>query len=775
MSCVVSRRVHLLPLLLITNLPLVAQPPMAVLNGHVVEAGSLQPVPGAALQLLPGNASLTAVSDSLGQFRIAAIPVGHYTLVASAAGHDTLEVPELWLRAGKQEEQRLVLSPASKALGSVTISAMARGQLQPLGVRTFTVEQSLRWPATFFDPARLVTALPGVAGVNDQANHLSIRGNSPNANAWTLEGAEIVNPSHTGNAGTATDLPTLSGGGVNILSAQMLGPSQLLTGVLPINRSNALGGILDMHLRNGNMKEQEWTLQAGLLGIDVSTEGPIGKGGRASYLANYRYSTVGLLGAMGVDLGDEAITFQDLAFHVALPAGKRGEFKLFGVGGTSSNVFEATHDTSQWKVDKDSRNIDYASSMGAVGASLRAPVGERTTLSSTVAVSEIDQQRSEERLTADYSVGSRFNADLSERKISATMQVEGALGVRLHWSAGGSATERRLTSWLNSDVNGWLLRPWLSGRWILGGHWQATAGVGLAHFTYSGETAPEPRVSVEWRLAHRQKIALAAGMRSQLPQWQSFSVNGWPLFLQDKIGLTRSQDVVLGYDRSITEFLNLHAEVYYQQLMDVPVEASGLLFPSQTAFSMVNVWDEAASVPLRSTGTANNMGLELGLERQFTNNYFWQVNASLYSSRYTEASGQEHGTRWDGQYLLNLFGGKEFKQVKEVRVRTWGVGGRANFMGGPWNPPLPIYTDQNGTVLYAGDRDWVKLSAYYRIDLRVYLRKDRKGRTGLWAVDLQNVTGARNAAFRYFDVRKNEAVTKYQLGLIPNLSYRIEF
>jgi hypothetical protein len=52
---------------------------------------------------------------------------------------------------------------------------------------------------------------------------------------------------------------------------------------------------------------------------------------------------------------------------------------------------------------------------------------------------------------------------------------------------------------------------------------------------------------------------------------------------------------------------------------------------------------------------------------------------------------------------------------------------------------------------------------------------DRKGRTGLWALDLQNVTGARNAAFRYFDFRKHEVITKYQLGLIPNLSYRIEF
>ncbi|MCB0785775.1 MAG: hypothetical protein KDC02_16420, partial [Flavobacteriales bacterium] len=79
----------------------------------------------------------------------------------------------------------------------------------------------------------------GVVTPNDQANHLVVRGTSPNATNYVLEGAEMVSPNHLSNAGTASDLPMLSGGGVNILSAQMLGPSRLLTGTLPIERSNA--------------------------------------------------------------------------------------------------------------------------------------------------------------------------------------------------------------------------------------------------------------------------------------------------------------------------------------------------------------------------------------------------------------------------------------------------------------------------------------------------------------------------------------------------------
>ena len=754
-----------------TCLPVHAQPPMATMDGLVVDGVTGQPMPGAALWLLPGNASLTATTDSSGRFRIPAVPVGHYALRVAALGFDTLEVPELWLRAGKQTVERIELTATAGVLGTVTVNAMARERPAVLGVRTFTVEQSLRWPATFFDPARLAVALPGVAGVNDQANHLSIRGNSPNANTWLLEGVEIVNPSHTGNAGTSTDLPTLSGGGVNILSAQMLGTSQLLTGVLPMDRDNALGGILDMRLRNGNTKEQEWTLQAGLLGIDAATEGPMGKSGRSSYLVNYRYSTVGLLGALGVDLGDEAISFQDLAFHVVLPAGPRGELRLFGMGGASSNVFEAAHDTSAWEVDKDDRNIDYTSRMGATGANIRIPLGGRTSLSSTIAVSEIDQVRTEERLRTDFTLADHARAELDERKIAGMVKVEGAAGKRFRYSTGAGILQRRLTSSQNLDAAGWLLRPWAQGTLRLGHRWRATAGLGLAHFTFTTKTVAEPRAELEWQIKQGRTLALAAGIRSQLPQWQSFDAarNLW--LTGEAIGLTRSRDIVLGYDHPFNERLVLHAEAYYQWLTHVPIERTAPGY----GLGMVNTWDEQVFGNLSPTGTAANLGVELGLDRRFANGCFYQGNLSLYNSSYTGTNEMVRDTRWNGQYIVNLFGGKEFRKEKEARVRTWGFSGRMNAVGGQWSPPIPVHTDANGIIQFPGTVEWQRLADAYRIDVRVYLKQDRNGLTGMWALDLQNLTNVRNEAFRYFDVRKAEVVTKYQLGIIPNLSYRIEF
>lgn len=737
----------------------------------------MEPVPGASVALLPGNISLTATSDSAGHFRIAGIPVGHYTLRVAALGYDTLEVPELWLRVGKYNVQRLELSALAGELGSVTVSAMARERLSPLGTYPLTVDQSLRWAATFFDPARMAGALPGVATTNDEANHLSIRGNSPNANAWLLEGVEIVNPNHTGNAGTATDLPTLSGGGTLLLSAQMLGNTQLHTGVLPMRYDNALGGVLDMNLRRGNADHQEWTVQAGLLGIDLSTEGPLGKRGRSSYLANYRYSTVGLLGKMGVDFGGEEISYQDLSFHVALPVGQRGELRVFGLGGNSSNIFTAEHDSSQWEVDKDGRNIEYRSQMGAIGARLRLPVGKWGGFSGAVAVSEHDQVRTEERLGREYDVAWRERAVLNERKIAGTVQLDGALTARLRYALGLNATERRLYTPLSSDTSAWLIRPWVHGRWILTERLELGLGLGLAHFTFTGGSIAEPRGQLTWRMRRGRKLAFTAGLHSQVPPWQTFAVKGASWYRQAPIGLTRSRDLVIGYDHPIRERLVIHVEAYHQHLTHVPVTAPFFLqlFP-EDAISTVNIWNEQAAVPFSATGTATNTGMEASVDHRFTKGFFYRANASWFKSRYAMEGAPDGDTRWNTNYIANLFGGKEFRKEKEDRVRTWGVSARVYAMGGLRERAIsPRLSAEWGTTQYAGANWNEQLAPFRRLDLRIYLRKDRKAHTGIWALDLQNATNHKNEAFRYWDSRLGEVVTKHQLGLIPNLSYRVEF
>ena len=741
-----------------------------MVRGAVVDAVSAEPLPGATVVLVPSDPVLGTVADSLGAFSFTDVPIGHYSLRVEYVGYEPMVVPEVWARSGKDAVQRVELSPSAVALEVFTVSALAREDPQTLGVRTMTVEQSLRYPAMFFDPARVAASTAGVNTANDQANHMSIRGNSPNANSWLLEGAEMVNPNHTANAGTANDLPTLSGGGVIMLSSQMLGPSRLLTGSLPVDRSNAVGGIMDMELRNGSSAGQEWTAQAGLLGIDLATEGPFRAGGRSSYVVNYRYSTLGLLGAMGVELGDEAITFQDLSFTVSLPFAKAAEVKLFGMGGTSTNDFLTSTDTLDWEDDKDGSDIAYSSRTGAIGSSLRLPVGRSGTVRATALLSGTEQERELIRYRTDLSESGRRTDDLAETKLSLVAGYDGKAGTRWRYSLGGSALARELNTLFGRQVDTWLVRGYGNARFGLTEHITLGAGLGVAQDTRSNTTVLEPRASVNWRWK-TSSVAFSYGQRSQLRWYQIINTDlGSQGAINEDLGMTRSEDFVLGYDRKLNERLSLHAEAYVQLLSNVLVETN--MLGSQVLGNLVNAWDDLSFFTVRNSGVATNQGIELTVNHTLATGYFYTANATVYDSRYELANGESKDTRWNGNYGGNLMGGKEWEKNKGDRIRTWGVSARMNYRGGLRYTP---YLSARRGFVSLGEPYSAQFDPFFRLDLRVYLKTDRKGRTGMWALDLQNATNAENAAYVYYDQRMQEVVTKYQLGLIPNLSYRIEF
>jgi hypothetical protein len=111
----------------------------------------------------------------------------------------------------------------------------------------------------------------------------------------------------------------------------MLSNSDFSTGAFGAEYGNALSGVFDIRLRKGNNQKREYTAQLGLLGADFAMEGPFKKGGQASYLVNYRYSTLAMLQSIGLDIvGDAVPVFQDLSFKLHLPTKNLGTFSVFG-------------------------------------------------------------------------------------------------------------------------------------------------------------------------------------------------------------------------------------------------------------------------------------------------------------------------------------------------------------------------------------------------------------------------------------------------------------
>lgn len=765
-----------------------AQAPTQKIRGTVLDAQTLQPLIGATVSLPDAEAPFGTVTDGQGRFIFSKVPIGRYRIQVDYLGYGTLTIAEVQVEAGRETVQNIQLWEQPEALGEVVVRAQGKQNINhPASIYTLTVEEQFRYPATFFDPARVVTSYPGVVAPADQANHISVRGNSPNALRWRLEGADIVNPNHTANAGTFSDRPSSAGGGVSILSAQVLGTSNFLTGAFPSGYGNSIGGVMDMNFRKGNNGQRQYVAQAGVIGFDVAAEGPLTtdtsltKENSPSFLVNYRYSFTGLLTSLGVDFGGEEIGFQDLSFHLNFPTKNAGEFGVFGLGGASKNIFTSSNENPT--EEKELYDIDFQSKMGAIGVTHVLPISQKSMWRTTVALSALEHKRTSERV-GNVPVSFLWDDDdLTERKLSVrsvflqkiNSGTQFRFGLQVnqeHADFFSFAESYQESTGLSGTVDEWLVQPFAEWQKRLSERLEMTLGVHLSHFTFSEKTMVEPRASFSFLASSRAKIYGAYGLHSQaqLPQVQALARGG------RRISPTRSHHAVLGYRQNLSASWSVTVEAYHQSIFEVPISLEEGRFLSALNWTEFTEFSESELV---NRGRGRNYGLDLSIQKYWKEGSFVMVSGSWYRSLFSMGEdGEEFSTRWDGRYLVSMSSGRErSKKTKKGKTRTFGNSSRLLWMGGFRERPISEdFSSISGRTRFEPGVGFSnQLNRYIRLDWRFYFRWEKPGRTSLLSLDIQNLLFTENEAFNYYDQVTGGVELKKQLGFIPVLSWRTSF
>lgn len=752
------------------------------LSGRISDAYTGAPISGADISLsLDGIVMVSGSSEENGVYSISVPEGGRYELTIIATGYQSLSLPGYLVGSGPRAGINWTLEPRpSVELDAVTVRSTPI-VVDPLA-RSVQLEEVRRLPATFYDPARLLSLSSGVVQSNDQANHLSVRGNSPNRNLWRIQGLAIINPNHTSNAGTITDNPSFSGGGVNALSAQLLDNSVFYAGSLPVEYGNALGGTFDMQLRPGSNQGPRHQVQAGLIGIDLATEGPLGKGAFApSYLVNYRYSFTGLLGDLGVDFGGEEIRFQDFSLHLFQPLASGGSVSLFGLYADSRNEFTGPEMREEVEEEKDLLNIDYDGNSTVIGGKWEQPLGKGR-FSLGAAYSATEQSRLE--LTGAASPASGLilgDQILEQERISANTQYSWALTPASQLKVGAeflaeSAENVSVTFNGRSDYAATVTSPYLSFD-HRSEKWRYT--LGLRYSLYDGEDLTnrfEPRL----RISHfRGKETLTLGLEA-ISQLSAFGL------LANEAGGT-TVDNLYGYRGEVAwSFRNNRRALWrvgsFFQLTpdDYGFRTAAATFvPGNSLLEMPNALTFAGGVSSRS------YGLEVAYELPISgDDFYYSLNASIFNSDYRgDDDNDQIGTEWQsGRYDYGFsfrgVAGKEWSGTdKKDRKRTLGLNLAVLVNGGEWQQPIDEEASRDLlTTVYLARSGFTQQNAlYFRPDLRLYKRKYRAKTTTTLALDIQNLASVTNDAYRYYDTFLDAITLREQLTLIPVLSYRLEW
>ncbi|MCD8166050.1 MAG: carboxypeptidase regulatory-like domain-containing protein [Bacteroides sp.] len=278
------------------------------IRGRVYDKQTRLPLPFAAVRIRNERAE-SVLTDEEGFFEFTGLPPGRYDLRVSCLGYESFLYNEIILISGNMPFVEIGLIENPFPLDEVVITSPTRKE-QPFnpmilaGGRMISAEESSRFAGGFDDPARLVTSLAGVEGsVGD--NSVIIHGYAPHLLGWRLEGMEIANPNHF------ADLTTMGGGIFSALSSEVLGSLDFLTGAYPAEYGNALSGIFDMQLRQGNNLHHQYSIEAGIIGVNVAAEGPLSEKKEASYLFHYRNATFALIKNFIPDMEINNFGYQD--------------------------------------------------------------------------------------------------------------------------------------------------------------------------------------------------------------------------------------------------------------------------------------------------------------------------------------------------------------------------------------------------------------------------------------------------------------------------------
>lgn len=784
----------MLVLLICNGIALCAQEYQQSIRGSIVDKDSQSPLIGANVRLLETEPVVGTSTDLDGYFKIENVAVGRINIEFSYLGYEPVILNNVLLTTGKELVLNIEMIEASIKMETVVVVAnqdkkKAINELASVSSRTFSVEETSRYAAGQFDPARMAQSFAGVGvgGGDGLSNEIVIRGNSPKGVLWRLEGIEIPNPNHFGSIGN-------SSGSISMLSSTILSNSDFYTGAFPAEFGNALSGVFDLRMRRGNNEKREYAFMVGLLGIEAGIEGPFRKGGRASYLLNYRYSTLDVLNSIGINLvGDTKPKYQDLSFKINLPTTNAGLFSVFALTGINESRL-TPKDSTEWRNSSDREGFVDKQRVGTLGLSHRYLLSDNSYLHSVATVSlnrfsEFDYffnpENNDEKTT-------RFDEELNNNALRLSSYYNKKLDAR-NTVRTGFVLNHMLFDYQSKrlDQATFELVENFSNRGAsqllqLFGHWKhrfnaltINSGLHYSHLFFNNTFSIEPRLALEWKISKRNALSAAVGLHSKMDNLGLYVVegllpNGVFRPKATDLKLSKAMHAVLGYDFYFNEFVRVKAEAYYQHLYDLPISsAEG---STVSAINAQDIYDLINLVNPSSRGTGYNYGLDLTFEKFFSSRYYYLLTGSLYRSKFVPNNGQTYSTNFDGNYQLNLLAGKEWA-VGKKKQSILGLNSKFVIAGGRRTTPVDRNASQlaRTTIYDLNKLNTDRYPTYYRFDLSFSYKINKAKTTHTFLLELQNVTNKLNVETTVYNLELDEMHIVYQVGFIPNFNYRIEF
>jgi len=283
---------------------------------------------------------------------------------------------------------------------------------------------------------------------------------------------------------------------------------------------------------------------------------------------------------------------------------------------------------------------------------------------------------------------------------------------------------------------------------------------------------------ISYQVNPRQTLSFAYGLYGKI-----LPMAGYFYTLRDTVGTTinesfpnkdlpiiKANHFILSYNYALPSGLKFSAETYYQNLFNVPIDTD-----ANSLYWMLNTRSSFPERPALSDGRGENYGIDLSVEKFFSNRFYFLITGSFFKSYFYPKNGERYATTFANDYVSALTMGREFEFKKD---RILQIGGRFLYNGG--NRYTPV--DEAASIAagqYIGDVNLTnteRIPDYIRLDTRIAWSYNARKIAGRISLDIQNVLNRKNPNNIGYDAENNELFFRnHTSGLVPVLSLQFDF
>lgn len=799
------------------------KPKQVTVSGFVRDKRSAESLIGASVY--EAHSRVGTASNNFGFFSLT-LPPGDITIRSSYIGYTSHQ----HILNGLERDTVLIIElEPSASLQEVVITGQSNDKQSVLSTQMGALEinqQTIRSTPVMFGEADIIKTLqltPGVSAGTEGTAGMYVRGGNVDENLFLIDGNPVYQINHIGGIFSAFNPEAISG-------------MDFFKSGFPSRYGGRLSSVVDVHTKEGNMKEYHGSASIGLISGNLNFEGPIIKD-RTSFNIGLRRTWLDVLSAPAVAIANKITkkdgtrlraryAFHDLNLKVNHIFNDRSRMYLSLYNGNDVLKGGSTDFPDQ---DSDN-NYNYDSDVSLRWGNIMATAGWTYVFNNRLfgKVSGVfTRYHSRLRNTEHDVVGNEGDEDYSDSfRENETNTGITDFGLRTsfdylpasahHIRFGGDYLVHRFHPEYNRSVAyekneetsveigqefandllwGHEAGVYAEDDWTLSSAVRLNAGLRFSLFNVQGKTYTglEPRVSLRWLLDDNLSFKASYSRMNQYVHLISNSFISLPtdawMPVTRKLKPLISDQVSAGFYYNLNKEYNFSVEGYYKTLDNLLEYRDGHTFTP----SFVN-WEDKLTA-----GEGRSYGAEFMVRKETGRTTGWVGYGLSWSDRQFDElnQGARYPARFDNRHKLNIVVMHKISPKVELSAAWSYASGNhvtlslenyyENGTGSPTNNDNH-YMDASESIDYYEGRNNYQLPAYHRLDLGIKIyRPKKKGRMGIWTVSIYNVYSRMNPFMIYKSDKtvpdpgssygKNVPVFKTIgiMPIIPSISYTYKF